>query len=162
MKAAKKGQNLFIVTFIIVLFSVGIFWGTANSFIKMQPPSDGLWTITGQELIDYDVILNGSVDIKGSGELTISNANVLFDSNSTHSLTIKVEGTLIIENSYVSVTNLDYDFTISGQGGSVISFTGSILDNVRVSLLICDFTVESSTINNLITFFRILSKNSTR
>ncbi|MCG3221684.1 MAG: right-handed parallel beta-helix repeat-containing protein [Candidatus Heimdallarchaeota archaeon] len=152
MKAAKKGQNLFIVTFIIVLFSVGIFWGTANSFIKMQPPSDGLWTITGQELIDYDVILNGSVDIKGSGELTISNANVLFDSNSTHSLTIKVEGTLIIENSNVSVTNLDYDFTISGQGGSVISVTGSMLDNVRVSLLICDFTVESSTINNLITF----------
>lgn len=152
MKAAKKGQNRFIVTFIIVLLSVGFFWGTANSFIKMQPPSDGLWDITGQELIDYDVILNGSVDIQASGELTISNANVLFDSNSTHSLTFTVYGTLIIENSNVSVTNLIYDFTIAGKGSSVISITGSRLDNVRVSLLNCDFTVESSTINNLIVF----------
>ncbi|MHA2309360.1 MAG: hypothetical protein ACXABJ_08795, partial [Candidatus Heimdallarchaeaceae archaeon] len=135
MKAAKKGQNRFTVTFIIVLLSVGFFWGTANSFIKMQPPSDGLWDITGQELIDYDVILNGSVNIQASGELTISNANVLFDSNSTHSLTFTVYGSLIIENSNVSVTNLLYNFTIAGKGSSVISISGSKLDNVRVSLL---------------------------
>lgn len=152
MKAAKKGQNRFIVTFIIVLLSVGFFWGTANSFVKMQPPSDGLWDITGQELIDYDVILNGSINIQASGELTISDANVLFDSNSTHSLTFTVYGSLIIENSNVSVTNLLYNFTIAGKGSSVISISGSKLDNVRVSLLSCDFTVESSTINNLINF----------
>ncbi|NPD87707.1 MAG: hypothetical protein HGN29_03230 [Asgard group archaeon] len=152
MKAAKKGQNLFIVTFIIILFSVGFFRGTAHNFIKMQPPIDGLWDITGQELIDYDVILNGSVNIQASGELTIINANVLFDSNSTHSLTIDVYGSLIIENSNISVTNLNYNFTISGKASSIISITGSMLDNVRFSLLICDFTLEGSTVNNLMSF----------
>jgi parallel beta-helix repeat protein len=111
-----------------------------------------LWTITGQELIDYDVILNGSVDIEINGQLTISNANVLFDSNSSHSYTISVYGTLIIENSNVSVTNPLYDFVIAGKGGSVVTITGSNLDNVGVSLLNCEFTLESSTITNLIYF----------
>jgi parallel beta-helix repeat protein len=153
MKAAKKGRNLFIVTFIIALLSVGFFWGAANSLIKLQPPSDGLWQISGQELIDYDVILNGSVEIQSSGELTISNANVLFDSNSTHSFTFDVSGTLIIENSNISVTNPLYNFTISGGSGAVITITGSRLDNVQIYLFGSDFSVTSTIIDNLLSFW---------
>ncbi|NHK30076.1 MAG: hypothetical protein FK730_01905, partial [Asgard group archaeon] len=152
MKAAKKRQNLFLVTFILAILTVGVFWGAANSFIKLQPPSEGKWEISGQELIDYDVILNGSVEIQASGELTISNANVLFDSNSTHSFTIDVYGTLIIENSNISVTNLNYNFTIAGKGGSVVSITDSRLDNARVTLLSCDFIAERTVFNNLMLF----------
>lgn len=148
MKAAKRRQYFFLVTFIFVILTVGVFWGAANSFIKLQPPSEGIWEISGQELIDYDVILNGSVDIASGGELTISNANVWFESNSTHSLTIDVYGSLIIENSNISVTNLNYNFTIAGKGNSDITITDSRLENARVTLLSCDFIAERTVFDN--------------
>jgi len=144
MKLSKKKQILFSVSVVLVIFTVSIFWGASHALVKFQPPTQGNWVISGLEIIDYDVIINGSVTVQVSGELRITGANVLFKANKTHNYELKIDGTLIIENSNVSVTNSNYNFTLTGSGGSQISITDSRIEYAFIYVTNAQVTIDNS------------------
>ena len=114
MKVSKKILTLFTVTLIIGLLTVGTVSKATNSFIKLQPPTEGVWIISGLETITDDVIINGSILIEEGGELRIINSTVDFLANQTFSCTIEMmDGAkLYVENSILQPTDIMYNFTI--------------------------------------------------
>jgi len=156
MKVSKKILTLFTVTLIIGLLTVGTVSKATNSFIKLQPPTEGVWIISGLETITDDVIINGSILIEEGGELRIIDSTVDFLANQTFSCTIEMmDGAkLYVENSILQPTDLLYNFTILGTDIStnvsiVSSFTflGSTAEKALIDIRnAADITIEGSDI----------------
>ncbi|MBY9000955.1 MAG: right-handed parallel beta-helix repeat-containing protein [Candidatus Heimdallarchaeota archaeon] len=143
MKVSKKWQNLFFAVIVIGLLSVNTLL-SVNSNIKFQPPVSGVWTITDQETINNEnIIINGSIIIEDSGELSIIDSTVTFTVNETSNLDVNVAGTLIVDNSTLTVSNALYNFTITAVEGSTITITDSTVDFLMFSSEESDSTDES-------------------
>ncbi|MHA1217561.1 MAG: right-handed parallel beta-helix repeat-containing protein [Candidatus Heimdallarchaeaceae archaeon] len=157
MKVSKKILTLFTVTLIIGLLTVGTVSKATNSFIKLQPPTEGVWTISGLETITDDVIINGSILIEEGGELRIINSTVDFLANQTFSCTIELKdgATLYVENSILQPTDSMYNFTIKAthlsSNLSVVSSVTFIESFVLYALIdvrnAADFTIDTTDFN---------------
>ena len=156
MKVSKKIVTLFTFTLIVGLLTVGTVSRASNSFIKLQPPTEGVWIISGLETITDDVIINGSILIEEGGELRIINSTVDFLANQTFSCTIEMmDGAkLYVENSILQPTDLSYNFTILGTDISTnvsiessITFLGISVEKALIDIRnAADITIEGSDI----------------
>ncbi|MCK4971808.1 MAG: right-handed parallel beta-helix repeat-containing protein, partial [Candidatus Heimdallarchaeota archaeon] len=144
MKISKKWQNLFLAVIVIGLLSVNTIL-SVDSNLKFAPPVTGLWEISDQQIIDNeDIIINGSIDILATGELSIINSNVTFAVNETSNLDIGVAGSLIVENSTLTVSNTLYNFTITAVAGSSIYISDSVVNYLMFSSEESDLEIENS------------------
>ena len=156
MKVSKKIVTLFTFTLIVGLLTVGTVSRASNSFVKLQPPTEGVWIISGLETITDDVIINGSILIEEGGELRIINSTVDFLANQTFSCTIEMmDGAkLYVENSILQPTDLSYNFTILGTDISTnvsieasITFLGISVEKALIDIRnAADITIEGSDI----------------
>ncbi|MCK5410207.1 MAG: hypothetical protein KAJ30_08070, partial [Candidatus Heimdallarchaeota archaeon] len=144
MKFSKKWQNLFLAVIVIGLLSVNTLL-SANSDIKFDPPVTGLWEISDQQTIDNEnIIINGSINILATGELSIIDSTVTFAVNETFNLDISVTGSLIVENSTLTVSNTLYNFTITALAGSSIYIKDSVVNYLMFSSEESDIEIENS------------------
>lgn len=146
MKFSKKWQNLFLAVIVIGLFSVNTLL-SAESNLKFDPPVAGQWVISDQQTIDNEnVIINGSIFIESTGELSIIDSTVTFAVNETFILDISVFGSLIVENSTLTVSNTLYNFTVTAVQGSV-SITDSVINYLMFSSDETDIQIANSEFN---------------
>ncbi|MHA1550774.1 MAG: right-handed parallel beta-helix repeat-containing protein [Candidatus Heimdallarchaeaceae archaeon] len=144
MKISKKWQNLFLAVIVIGLLSVNTLL-SANSDIKFDPPVTGSWDISDQQTIDNEnIIINGSINILATGELSIIDSTVTFAVNETFNLDISVTGSLIVENSTLTVSNTLYNFTITALAGSSIYIKDSVVNYLMFSSEESDIEIENS------------------
>ncbi len=144
MKISKKWQNLFLAVFVIGLLNVSTLLSADNN-LKFAPPATGLWEINDQQIIDNeDIIINGSISILETGELSIIDSTVTFAVNETSILDVSVAGSLIIENSTLTVSNTLYNFTITALAGSSIQITDSVINYLMFSSEESDLQIENS------------------
>ncbi|MCG3216636.1 MAG: right-handed parallel beta-helix repeat-containing protein [Candidatus Heimdallarchaeota archaeon] len=132
MKVSKRNQNLFFVALFVIFFSLSIAWTVTNSFIMFVPPADGTWEITGTEIINQDTLLNGSIDINYGGELIISDCTITFQANSTFSPEIINDGTLIIDNSTVTIIDNNFIIYIESKASSILTIQDSTIENTKI------------------------------
>jgi parallel beta-helix repeat protein len=153
MKLSKKFQTLITFTLIIGLLSVGTIAKASNSFIKLQPPVEGEWVISGLEIITDDVIINGSITIENGGELRIINSTVDFKANSSFSCTVELKdgATLYVENSNLRPSNALYNFTILADivdnitTASAVTFIDSNVDDAFINIQnAADVTIDNT------------------
>ncbi|MHA1591145.1 MAG: NosD domain-containing protein [Candidatus Heimdallarchaeaceae archaeon] len=144
MKISKKWQNLFLAVIVIGLLSVNTLL-SANSDIKFDPPVTGSWDISDQQTIDNEnIIINGSINILATGELSIIDSTVTFAVNETFNLDISVTGSLIVENSTLTVSNTLYNFTLTALAGSSIYIKDSVVNYLMFSSEESDIEIENS------------------
>jgi len=144
MKISKKWQNLFLAVIVIGLLSVNTLL-SVNSNLKFAPPVTGLWEISDQQTIDNEnIIINGSINILATGELSIIDSTVTFAVNATSNLGISVIGSFIVENSTLTVSNTLYNFTITAYTGSSIYITDSVINYLMFSSEESDLQIENS------------------
>ncbi len=154
MKLSKKLQTLITFTLIIGLLTVGTISKASNSFVKLQPPVDGEWVISGLEIITTDVIINGSITIENGGELRIINSTVDFLANESFSCTIELlDGAIFyVENSLLRPSNALYNFTISATdvsnttAASTVTFIDSFVEDATIINIqnAADITIDNT------------------
>ncbi|MHA1347086.1 MAG: right-handed parallel beta-helix repeat-containing protein [Candidatus Heimdallarchaeaceae archaeon] len=144
MKISKKWQNLFLAVIVIGLLGVNTLLSADNN-LKFAPPVTGLWEISDQQTIDNEnIIINGSISILATGELSIIDSTVTFAVNGTFNLDISVAGSLIVENSTLTVSNTLYNFTITAEPESSISISDSVVNYLMFSSEESDLQIEDS------------------
>lgn len=144
MKISKKWLNLFLAVFVIGLLNVNTLLSADNN-LKFAPPVTGPWVINDQQIIDNEnIIINGSISILATGELSIIDSTVTFAVNETSILDVSVAGSLIIENSTLTVSNTLYNFTITALAGSSIQITDSVINYLMFSSEESDLQIENS------------------
>ncbi|OLS32116.1 MAG: hypothetical protein HeimAB125_12120 [Candidatus Heimdallarchaeota archaeon AB_125] len=152
MKFSKKLQTLITFTLIIGLLTIGTISKTNSIFVKLQPPVDGAWVISGLEIITEDVIINGSIIIQNGGELRIINSIVDFQANSSFSCSITLEDGAIfyVENSLLSPTSGLFNFTIIATNITNEAAASSVtfIDSFVIDALINIQNADNITINN--------------
>ncbi|NHJ85998.1 MAG: hypothetical protein FK734_11085, partial [Asgard group archaeon] len=143
MKISKKWQNLFLAVVVLGLLGMNTIL-FANSNIKAAPPATGLWVISDQQIIDNeDIIINGSINILATGELQIVDSTIAIYSNETFNSNINVAGSLLIDNSTITVSN-GFNYTITAQIGSTISIIDSDVNNFLFSSSGTDINIIDS------------------
>jgi len=142
-------QKIIITTLIIGLLTISTYFSVSNSFVKQQPPTEGEWVISGDEtIVNQNIIINGSISVQYGGSLTIINSTVAFKANKTDSFSLKVSGELYVESSNLTVTNILYNFSLSGDPGAIIDISDSRIEYAFISFKNAHVVITGSTFFN--------------
>ncbi len=149
MKVFKNAQILFTLMFITGLVSTGFPWTISGHNVFLQPPEDGDWIISTNEILqDATYIMNGSIEIEPGAKLTILNCDLTFNSTLLDRHKIQVDGELEILNSNISVVDGNYTLTIDAYSQHVasINIEGSRISFAGLKLRYTNITIDQTEI----------------
>ncbi len=149
MKVSKNAQIFLTLMFITCLVSTGFPWTISGHNVFFQPPADGDWIISTDEVLqDATYIMNGSIEIEPGAKLTIQNCDLTFNSTLLKRHKIIVDGELEIFNSNISVVDANYTLTIDANSKHVtsINIEGSKISFTSFKLRYSNITIDQTEI----------------